>query len=282
MKFTKMHGLGNDYVLVDTFKEKVSNPARLSEKILDRHFGIGGDGLILIMPSTKADFRMRIFNVDGSEAEMCGNGLRCFAKYVHDHALTKKKNFFVETLAGNLEVNLYLKGNKAVKIRVNMGVPRTLGYEIPMEGKDKEQVVLEEITVGGTHFLITAVSMGNPHAVIFVEDVENFPVEKYGPMIENHELFPNRINVEFVQIISETEVTQRTWERGSGETMACGTGASAVAVAGFLTGKTKRDLLVHLQGGDLEVSWDEEDNHLYKIGPAQEVFSGELFETARK
>jgi diaminopimelate epimerase len=274
MKFTKMHGIGNDYIFVNAIKEKITNPQKLSIRVSDRHFGVGSDGLILILPSKEAQFKMRIFNADGSEAEMCGNGLRCFAKYVHDHGLTKEKKIKVETLAGILEVEMFLKTGKVEKVRVDMGAPRLLRYEIPMIGNEKEQVVLEQISVGGTHFEITAVSMGNPHAVIFVEDVHNFPVQKYGPMIENHDLFPNRTNVEFVQVVSPTEVIQSTWERGSGETLACGTGASAVAVAGFLTGKTERNLLVHLSGGDLEITWDEATNHIFKVGPAVEVFSG--------
>ncbi len=275
MKFTKLHGLGNDYIYVNTFEEKVSHPAELAVKVSDRHFGIGADGLILIMPSKTADFRMRIFNADGSEAEMCGNGLRAFSKYVYDHGMTKKETFQVETGAGILTVELFPKKGKAERIRVNMGEPRLRRLEIPMAGDDAEKVVLETINVGGTHFDITAVSMGNPHVVIYVEDVKNFPVEKYGRMIENHELFPRRTNVEFIEIVSPNEVIQRTWERGSGETLACGTGASAVTVAGVLTGKSERKLLVHLLGGDLELEWSQADNHVYKVGPAVEVFSGE-------
>lgn len=275
MKFTKMHGLGNDYIYVNTIKEKVKNPSELAKKVSDRHFGIGADGLILIMPSKQAEFRMRIFNADGSEAEMCGNGLRAFAKYVYDHKMTKKKEFDVETGAGILTVELKTKKDKAEKIRVNMGEPRLQRSLIPMDGEDVAQVIMESIAVGGTHFDISAVSMGNPHIVIYVEDVKNFPVEKYGPMLENHELFPNRTNIEFVEIVSKNEVVQRTWERGSGETLACGTGASAVTVAGVLAGKTERKLLVHLLGGDLELEWSEKDNHVYKFGPAVEVFSGE-------
>jgi len=271
--FTKLHGIGNDYIYINAIKHTVKNPKRLAIAMSDRHFGVGSDGLILILPSQKADFRMRMFNADGSEAEMCGNGIRAFAKYVYDHKLTKKTNLSVETLAGIKYLTCTLKNGKVHSVTVDMGQPILLRDKIPMIG-NPGMVIEEEIHVDGVKFPITAVSMGNPHAVIYVEDVKNFPVEKYGPMIENHELFPKRTNVEFVEIVNEKEVIQRTWERGSGETLACGTGASAVTVAGVLTKKTARKLKVHLTGGDLTIEWNEKNNHVFLTGPAEEVFEG--------
>jgi len=273
MKFTKMHGIGNDYIYVNCFEEKVANPARLSVKISDRHFGVGADGLILIMPSKKADFRMRMFNADGSEAEMCGNGIRCFGKYVYDRGLTGKKKITVDTMGGVKTLDLYTKAEKVHKVRVNMGFPVLEREDIPMRGP-RGHVVNEELAVEGRKFRITAVSMGNPHCIIYVDNADTFPVEKFGPVIEKHPLFPRRTNVEFVQVIGKREVIQRTWERGSGETLACGTGASAVAVAGVLNKKTDRSLLIHLKGGDLEIEWAK-DNYVYKKGPAEEVFTGD-------
>ncbi|MGQ9844522.1 MAG: diaminopimelate epimerase [Spirochaetota bacterium] len=273
MPFTKLHGIGNDYIYINAIKHPVKNPKRLAIAMSDRHFGVGSDGLILILPSQKADFRMRMFNADGSEAEMCGNGIRAFAKYVYDHKLTKKTNLSVETLAGIKHLQCTLKNGKVNMVTVDMGQPILLRDKIPMLG-NPGMVIEEEIYVDGVKFPVTAVSMGNPHAVIYIEDAKNFPVEKYGPMIENHELFPKRTNVEFVEIVNENEVIQRTWERGSGETLACGTGASAVTVAGVLTKKTGRKLKVHLSGGDLIIEWNEKDNHVYLTGPADEVFEG--------
>jgi diaminopimelate epimerase len=271
--FTKLHGIGNDYIYINAIKHPVKNPKKLAIAMSNRHFGVGSDGLILILPSQKADFRMRMFNADGSEAEMCGNGIRAFAKYVYDHKLTKKTNISVETLAGIKHLQCTVKNGKVHTVTVDMGEPILLRDKIPMIG-NPGTVIEEELHVDGVKFLITAVSMGNPHVVIYVEDVKNFPVEKYGPMIENHELFPKRTNIEFVQIVNEKEVIQRTWERGSGETLACGTGASAVTVAGVLTKKTARKLKVHLSGGDLTIEWKEKDNHVYLTGPAEEVFEG--------
>lgn len=271
--FTKLHGIGNDYIYINAVKHPVKNPKKLAIAMSDRHFGVGSDGLILILPSETADFRMRMFNADGSEAEMCGNGIRAFAKYVYDHKLTKKTNISVETLAGIKYLQCTLKKGKVNMVTVDMGEPILLRDKIPMIG-NPGMVIEEEIHVDGVKFPVTAVSMGNPHAVIYVEDVKNFPVEKYGPMIENHELFPKRTNVEFVEIVNEKEVIQRTWERGSGETLACGTGASAVTVAGVLTKKTARKLKVRLSGGDLTIEWNEKDNHVYLTGPAEEVFEG--------
>ncbi len=276
MKFTKMHGAGNDYVYVDCFKETVDNPAETAIKVSNRNFGIGSDGLILIMPTDKADVRMRMFNSDGSESEMCGNGIRCVAKYAYDHGIVTKTEITAETGAGILTLQLFPNAeNKVERVRVNMGPPRLSREEIPMNGTPVAQVVAEELTVLDKTFKITCVSMGNPHCIIYVDDVDNFPVATYGPLIENHQLFPRRTNVEFIQIISRTEVKQRTWERGAGETLACGTGASAVCVAGVLNNLTDRKILNHLAGGDLELEWVE-NGSVFMTGPATEVFSGEI------
>jgi len=276
MKFTKMHGAGNDYVYVNTFEEQVADPAALARAVSDRHFGIGSDGLILILPSASADVRMRMFNADGSEAEMCGNGVRCVAKYAYDHGLVKATAITVETGAGVLPLQLNLDASgRVATVRVNMGRPRLVPAEIPVVGLgDGERVVEQPLQALDRTFLVTCVSMGNPHCVIFVDDVETFPVATYGPAIENHPAFPQRINVEFVQVLSSGEVRQRTWERGAGETLACGTGASAVTVAGVLTGRTAGEIVNHLLGGDLAMEWCGEGEVLM-TGPASEVFSGE-------
>ena len=275
MKFTKMHGAGNDYVYVDGFSEAIGDPAELARAVSDRHFGVGGDGLILILPSQKADVRMRMFNADGSEAEMCGNGLRCVAKYAYDHARVNSLAITVETGAGLLPVQMFTNAAGRVdRVRVNMGRPRLTRAEIPMTGPGSERVIDFELAVLDRTFRINCVSMGNPHCVIFVEDLATFPVATYGPAIEHHVLFPCRTNVEFVEVISSQEVRQRTWERGAGETLACGTGASAVTVAGFLTGRTGSHLLNHLTGGDLELDWDGR-GEVFMTGPAAEVFSGD-------
>jgi diaminopimelate epimerase len=273
MKFTKMQGIGNDYIYVNCFEEKVEDPPLLSKEISDRHFGVGSDGLILILPSDKADFRMQMFNADGSEAEMCGNGIRCFGKYVFDHGLTDKETITVETLGGIKTLDLLINEKKVEKVKVDMGEPALEREKIPMHGP-RGYVINEEFISDDRLFVITVLSMGNPHCVIYVEDVASFPVGRYGPVIETSLRFPNKVNVEFVQIVSKKEVVMRTWERGSGETMACGTGASAVTVAGVLGDKTEKSLLLHLTGGDLEIEWAE-DNHVYMTGPAEEVFTGE-------
>jgi diaminopimelate epimerase len=273
IKFTKLHGIGNDYIYIDSRRKRIINPNSLAIKMSDRHFGIGSDGLILILNSKTADFRMRMFNSDGSEAEMCGNGIRCFAKYVYEHGLIRKKRISVETAAGIKYLDIFTRHNRVDRVKVDMGEPILLRERIPMQG-DAGMVIDEPLPLDGVKFSITAVSMGNPHAVIYVEDVKNFPVEKYGPIIENCQLFPKRTNVEFVEILNDNEVRQRTWERGSGETLACGTGASAVTVAGVLTKKTARKITVRLNGGDLETEWSEKDNHVYLTGPAVEVFEG--------
>ena len=275
MKFTKMHGCGNDYVYVNLFEEKVENPAEVSIKVSDRHFGIGSDGLITIGPSDKADFRMHIYNADGSEAEMCGNGIRCVAKYVYDHKLTDKTEITVETGAGILTLILFPKDGKVEQVRVDMGEPILEPSQIPVLAKG-DKVIDEPIEVGGKTWNMTCVSMGNPHAVVFVDDTANFPLETYGPLFENHERFPKRTNTEFVQIISRTEANMRVWERGSAETWACGTGTCACVMACILNGKTKDKVLVHLRGGDLTIEYDRESNHVFMTGPATEVFSGEI------
>ena len=279
MKFTKMHGIGNDYVYVDGFKERVDDPAALAVKVADRHFGVGGDGLILILPSDQADVRMRMFNADGSEAEMCGNGVRCVAKYSFDHKLTANNPMRVETGRGVLSIALDLADGMVRTATVNMGEPI---LDLPAIPVDREKVIagprehLFQLALPGVGaFDATFVSMGNPHATIFVDDVARIDLEKVGPLLERHPAFPRRINVHFVQVHSPTEVTMRTWERGSGITLACGTGACAVCVSGALTGRTDRQLLAHLPGGDLKLEWRPSDNHVYMTGPATEVFSGE-------
>ena len=275
MKFTKMHGCGNDYVYVNLFEEKLENPAEVSIKVSDRHFGIGSDGLITIGPSDKADFRMHIYNADGSEAEMCGNGIRCVAKYVYDHKLTDKTEITVETGAGVLTLILFPENGKVQQVRVDMGEPILTPAEIPVESSN-DRVINEPIEVGGKTWNMTCVSMGNPHAVVFVDDTASFPLETYGPLFENHERFPKRTNTEFVQIISRTEANMRVWERGSAETWACGTGTCACVMACILNGKTEDKVLVHLRGGDLTIEYDRATNHVFMTGPATEVFSGEI------
>lgn len=275
MRFTKMHGLGNDYVYVDCVNgPPVKDPASVAIKVSDRHFGIGGDGLILICPSEVADARMRMFNADGSESEMCGNGLRCVAKYVFDHGIAKKPTLKLETGRGVLTVDLEVKDGKAERVRVNMGTPILKSADIPTT-LPGDPPVNASFTANGQSYTGTCVSMGNPHVTIYVDDVKAVPLESVGPGIEHAAVFPRRINAHFVQVHSSSEVTMRTWERGSGITLACGTGACAVCVAGVLTGKTGRKLLAHLPGGDLELEWSEADGCVYMTGPATEVFTGE-------
>ena len=274
MKFTKLHGCGNDYVYVNLFEETIENPAELSIEISDRHFGIGSDGLITIGPSEVADFRMRIYNADGSEAEMCGNGIRCVAKYVYDHKLTTKTEISVESGAGIKYLKLFVEEGKVSQVRVDMGEPILTPDLIPVVA-DGEKVIDEEIEVCGKTWKMTCVSMGNPHAVVFVDDVENFELEKYGPHFENHPRFPKRTNTEFVKVISRNEASMRVWESGSAETWACGTGTCATAMACMLNGLTDKKVLVHLRGGDLTIEYDEKTNHVFMTGPATEVFNGE-------
>lgn len=275
MKFTKMHGCGNDYVYVNCLEEEVENPGMVSEVVSDRHFGIGSDGLILICPSEKADFRMRMFNADGSEGEMCGNGIRCVAKYVYDHHMTDKKQISIETGAGIKYLDLTVEDGKVTLVKVDMGEPILKPELIPVFS-EKERVVKEPIEVEGKEWNMTCVSMGNPHAVVFIEDTENFEIEKIGPHFEHHKLFPNRTNTEFVQIISRTEMNMRVWERGSGETLACGTGTCASVMAAILNGLTENKVLVHLLGGDLIIEYEEKSNHIFMTGPATTVFEGEI------
>lgn len=275
MKFTKMHGLGNDYVYVNCMEETVDNPAEVSIQVSDRHFGIGSDGLILIKPSDVADFRMDMYNADGSQAEMCGNGIRCVAKYVYDYGLTDKTSISIETLAGIKYLDLHIKNGKAETITVNMGSPILQPDMIPVVS-DKDQVVNEPIIVQGKEYKMTCVSMGNPHCIVFVDDTEHFPLDKIGPDFECHEAFPKRVNTEFIQVLDRKTVNMRVWERGSGETLACGTGACASTVACILNGLTEDEITLHLLGGDLLVRWDKEENLVYMTGPATVVFDGEI------
>ncbi len=286
MRFTKMQGIGNDYVYVNCFAEPLpKDPAALSVKISDRHFGVGGDGLILICRSERADARMRMFNADGSESEMCGNGLRCVAKYVYDHGISRKPRLTIETGRGVLTVDVELKGDKVGRVRVNMGEPILESAKIPttLPGDPPVNAPVPNLPglppgwadACGLDPRMTCASMGNPHVTLYCDDVARVPLEAVGPVFETAPMFPRRINVHFVQIHSPAEVTMRTWERGSGITLACGTGASAVCVCGVLSGRTERKLLAHLPGGDLELEWSAADNHVYMTGPATEVFSGE-------
>ena len=284
MRFVKMHGIGNDYVYVDCFRQPPPpDAAALSRAVSDRHFGVGSDGLILIGPSERADARMRMFNADGSESEMCGNGVRCVAKYVHDHGIAVKPRLTIETGRGVLTLDLHIRDGKVERVTVDMGEPILDADKIPTtlpvpRVVDYSGPPLSTAPWWGLFGLdprVTCVSMGNPHAIFYCEAMAKVPLEAVGPEIENTPVFPRRINVHFVQVHSPGEVTMRTWERGSGVTLACGTGACAVAVAGVLTGRTGRKLLAHLPGGDLELDWSESDDHVYMTGPAVEVFSGE-------
>lgn len=275
MKFTKMQGLGNDYVYVNCFEETVDNPSKTAIIVSDRHFGIGSDGLIMVCPSEKADFRMRMFNADGSEGEMCGNGIRCVGKFVYDKELTNKTTVDIETLAGIKVLELSVKDGFVETARVDMGEPILQPSDIPVifEGNT---CIDKHISSEFSSYNITCVSMGNPHAIIYVESVKDIDIEKEGPPMENHKLFPNRINTEFVEVLADGTLRMRVWERGSGETLACGTGACAVLVASVLNGKSPRKNTVRLLGGDLVVEWNENDNHVYMTGPAVTVFEGEI------
>ena len=275
MKFTKMQGLGNDYVYVNCFKEKIDNPPELARRISDRHFGVGADGLIMINPSDKADFEMEMYNADGSRGEMCGNGIRCVAKYVYDYGLTDKTHISVETLGGIKYLDLTVEEGKVKMVKVDMGKPELEPLKIPVKASG-DKAVDEPILVGGKEYRMTCVSMGNPHAVIFIGcDVREFPLEEIGPKFENHERFPNRVNTEFVRVIDRRTAEMRVWESGSGETLACGTGACAVAVACALNGFTEDEVTVRLLGGDLQIRWDREKDTVFMTGPAEVVFDGE-------
>lgn len=279
MKFTKMQGLGNDYVYVNCLKEKIDNPPAVARFVSDRHFGIGADGLIMINPSKVADFEMEMYNADGSRGEMCGNGIRCVAKYVYDYGLTDKTSISVETLGGIKYLDLTVENGKVVLVKVDMGQPILCPEKIPviMENAETcEKAVDEPIIVDGTEYRMTAVSMGNPHTVVYIDDVQGLDIEKIGPQFENHERFPKRINTEFAHVIDRKTVEMRVWERGSGETLACGTGACAVAVSSILNGLTEEQVTVKLLGGDLQIAWNREDNKVYMTGPATVVFDGEI------
>ena len=273
MKFTKMHGIGNDYVYVNCFEEQVWNPSEVAIKVSDRHFGIGSDGLILICPSNKADFEMKMYNADGSRGEMCGNGIRCVAKYVYDYGLTDKTQISVETLGGIKYLDLTVEDGKVSLVKVDMGKPKLEADLIPIIS-EREQVIDEPIEVDGKEYHMTGVSMGNPHAVIYVDDVKGLDLEKIGPKFENHERFPKRINTEFVHCIDRQTVEMRVWERGSCETLACGTGACAVAVSSILNNLTDTQVTVKLLGGDLQIEWDREKDRVFMTGPATVVFDG--------
>lgn len=276
MKFTKMHGLGNDYVYVNCFEEKVAEPEKVSRFVSDRHFGIGADGLILIRPSEKADFEMAMYNADGSRGEMCGNGIRCVGKYVYDYGLTNKTQICIDTLAGIKYLELMLKDGKVSQVKVDMGAPCLTAAEIPVTA-DSEQVIHAPLVVEGKTYEMTAVSMGNPHCVIFLEeDVRKLDLENIGPAFENHPRFPRRINTEFVNVIDKSTLRMRVWERGSGETLACGTGACATVVAAVLNGKSGHEVTVQLLGGALEITWAGDDMPVYMTGSAVTVFDGEI------
>ena len=273
MKFTKMHGLGNDYVYVNCFEEKIDNPPAVARFVSDRHFGIGSDGLIMINPSKTADFEMEMYNADGSRGEMCGNGIRCVAKYVYDYGLTDKTQISVETLGGIKYLDLTVEDGKVSLVKVDMGKPELEADLIPIIS-EREQAIDEPIEVDGKEYHMTGVSMGNPHAVIYVDDVKGLDLEKIGPKFENHERFPKRINTEFVHCIDRQTVEMRVWERGSGETLACGTGACAVAVSSILNNLTDTQVTVKLLGGDLQIEWDREKDRVFMTGPATVVFDG--------
>ena len=277
MKFTKMHGIGNDYVYVNCFEETVENPSAVARFVSDRHFGIGSDGLILIKPSDIADCEMDMYNLDGSQGAMCGNGIRCVAKYVYDYGVVKKEHLSVATRSGIKYLDLNIQDGKVATVRVNMGSPILTARQIPVVSA-KEEVINEPLEVNGETYYITAVSMGNPHAIVYMTDVANLDIEKIGPSFENHVAFPDRVNTEFVEVIDRHTVRMRVWERGSGETLACGTGACAVAVASILNGHVdgEKPVTVKLLGGDLEIYWDRQENLVYMTGPATTVFDGEI------
>lgn len=277
MRFTKMQGLGNDYVYVNCFEETVAHPSETAVRVSDRHFGIGADGLILIKPSEKADFEMEMYNADGSRGEMCGNGIRCVAKYVYDYGLTDQTHISIETLGGIKYLDLIVEEGRVRLVKVDMGSPVLEAEQIPIIGLGS-RVLDELIQVDDMEYHITGVSMGNPHGVVFLEDVKNLEIEKIGPLFEHHECFPNRINTEFVHVLDRHTAEMRVWERGSGETLACGTGACAVAVACVLNGFTEEEVTVKLLGGDLQIRWNRETDRVYMTGPAEVVFDGEWLE----
>ena len=276
MKFTKMQGAGNDYVYINGFTEKVPEKAEFVKRVSDRHFGVGSDGAIFINPSDIADFEMEMYNADGSRAEMCGNGIRCVGKYVYDYGLTDKTDITVESF-GKIKYLKLIPGpdGKIESVTVNMGAPILKGSEIPVR-VDKDKVVDEPVNVLGKEYRMTCVSMGNPHAVVFIDDTDSLDIESIGPHFENHEMFPNRVNTEFVQAVDRSRVKMRVWERGTGETLACGTGCCATAVACILNGKTDDEVTVQVLGGEIIVKWDRENNLVYMTGPAKVTFDGEM------
>lgn len=275
MKFTKMHGIGNDYVYVNCFQEKVDNPSEVAKFVSDRHFGVGSDGLILIKPSQIADCEMDMYNLDGSQGAMCGNGIRCVAKYVYDYGIVPKNTLRIATKSGIKELNLTVENGKVSLVRVNMGSPILEASKIPVVS-DQSQAVNQPIKVNGHTYYFTGVSMGNPHAVVYLDDVDNLDIEKIGPAFEKHPVFPDRVNTEFVKVIDRKTLKMRVWERGSGETLACGTGACAVAVSSILNNLTGEEVTVKLLGGDLKIHWDRLENLVYMTGPATTVFDGEI------
>jgi len=275
MKFTKMQGLGNDYIYINCLDFIIEDPSKVAKLVSDRHFGIGSDGLVLIMPSEIADFRMRMFNSDGSEAEMCGNAIRCIGKYVCEKGLTSKTTITIETLAGIKILDIIKESGQVKKVKVDMGEPMLIPKDIPViSGKDI--FISEPVSIDDKVFKVTCVSMGNPHAVSYVEDIMNFPLEVIGPKMENLSIYPRKVNAEFVQVIDRNTLKVRVWERGAGETLACGTGACAVLVASVLNGASERKADVKLLGGDLQIEWNESNNHVYMTGPASQVFDGEI------
>lgn len=275
MKFTKMHGIGNDYVYMDCTRERLENPGEIARLVSDRHKGIGSDGLILIQSSDEADFEMAMYNADGSYGKMCGNGIRCVAKYVYDNGLTDKTEISVISGGAVKYLKLTVENGKVKKVRVNMGEPILKPSEIPVVGEG-DKLVAAPIVVDNQVYEMTCVSMGNPHAVVFMDGVDDLKIEEIGPKFEQHERFPDRVNTEFVERMDRKNLKMRVWERGSGETMACGTGACATAVAAILNGCAEREVTVHLLGGDLEIQWDETDNCVYMTGAAATVFTGEF------
>lgn len=275
MKFTKMHGCGNDYVYVNCFRENIDDGSDIAIKVSDRHFGIGGDGLILIKPSNKADFLMDMYNADGTKGKMCGNGIRCVAKYVYDKGMTNKKQITVETGSGIKHLDLHIVDEKVKEVTVDMGSPITEAKDIPVISEEDE-IIGMPIKVGDKQYEMTCVSMGNPHAVVFVEDTKKVDITKIGPLFEHHPMFPDRVNTEFVQVINKNTIDMRVWERGSGETLACGTGACASVYACIRNELTDHKVKVRLLGGELIIEYDKENNRVLMTGPAQIVFEGEI------
>lgn len=277
IKFTKMQGCGNDYVYVNCMDKLIDNPEKVSQYISDRHFGIGSDGLILICPSDVADFRMAMYNADGSEGKMCGNGVRCIAKYVYEYGLTDKKKISLETKSGIKYLDMDIEDGKVQMVKVDMGAPILKPAEIPVKtDSSMDSFINQPLNVNGNTFMVTCVSMGNPHAVVFVDDTKSLDIRKYGPVFETHPAFPEQVNTEFVQVISRNEINMRVWERGSGETLACGTGTCASVVACVLNGKTDEKVTVHLLGGDLFIEYNRGNGTVWMTGPAEIVFDGEI------